>query len=194
MRLVSLAPRFYGEFQKGVDYRGDIDRFTVEFSKHVAIAEHFGYKLSIHSGSDKFGVFPIIAQKTQGRVHVKTAGTNWLEAMRVVAEVEPALFREIYGFAVKNLSEAKKYYHVAVEQGNAPGINGLKDSELVSLLDADDSRQILHIAYGLVLMAIKEDKTPLFRDRIYSLLNNNEQQHYETLARHIARHLAPFGR
>jgi len=63
-----------------------------EFKVHADIADRFGYKLSIHSGSDKFSVFPIIGRHTQGRVHVKTAGTNWLEAIRVVAENISSIF------------------------------------------------------------------------------------------------------
>jgi len=79
--FATIAPRFCGEFQKGIDYIGDIVQFEKEIKVHAGIARHFGYKLSIHSGSDKFSVFPIIGRETRGNFHVKTAGTNWLEAM-----------------------------------------------------------------------------------------------------------------
>ncbi|NLB78668.1 MAG: hypothetical protein GX796_07440, partial [Clostridiaceae bacterium] len=72
----TMAPRFCGEFQKGVDYIGDLEQFEKEFSVHATIARHFGYKISVHSGSDKFSVFPIIGKHTRGIFHVKTAGTN----------------------------------------------------------------------------------------------------------------------
>jgi hypothetical protein len=58
----TLAPRFCGEFQKGIDYIGDLKQFEKEIKIHAAIARHFNYKLSIHSGSDKFSVFPVIAR------------------------------------------------------------------------------------------------------------------------------------
>jgi hypothetical protein len=58
---------------------------------HARIAGKLGYKISVHSGSDKFSVFPVIGEKTRGRYHLKTAGTNWLEAVRVIAETDPAL-------------------------------------------------------------------------------------------------------
>ena len=58
VEVTSLAPRFCGEFQKGIDYIGDVEQFERELREHALIAEHFGYKLSIHSGSDKFKVFP----------------------------------------------------------------------------------------------------------------------------------------
>jgi hypothetical protein len=74
IQIASVAPRFCGEFQKGIDYIGDVARFDREFTQHVTIAEKFGYKLSIHSGSDKFQVFPIIGRRTKGQFHVKTAG------------------------------------------------------------------------------------------------------------------------
>ncbi|MDI3548758.1 MAG: tagaturonate epimerase [Halanaerobiales bacterium] len=112
--FVSLAPRFCGEFQKGIDYIGSLEQFEDEFKVHAEIADHFGYKLSIHSGSDKFSVYPIIGKYTKGRVHVKTSGTNWLEAMRVVAEYAPGLYREIHSFSLKHFEEATRYYHVTI--------------------------------------------------------------------------------
>ena len=108
--VTSLAPRFCGEFQKGIEYKGDIEQFTREFSAHVEIAKKYGYKISVHSGSDKFAVFPVIGQRSGGVYHLKTAGTNWLEALRVIAAKEPGLFREICAFALANLAEAKKLY------------------------------------------------------------------------------------
>jgi len=189
---LSIAPKFHGEFQKGIDYKGDIMRFTEEFSVHVAISDYFGYKLSIHSGSDKFSIFPIIAEKTQGKVHIKTAGTNWLEALKVIAEVNPLLFKEIYLYAVKSLKEAKKYYHVSVDENTAPSLGDLNDEQLKVLLDMEESRQILHITYGTILQALDENKRPLFREAIYSLLNANETNYYDKLGMHIGRHIEPF--
>ena len=67
---------------------------------HAEIAERLGpYKISLHSGSDKLSMYPILARVTKGRFHVKTAGTTWLEALRVAAHHEPALFREIIEFS-----------------------------------------------------------------------------------------------
>ena len=97
---VSLAPRYVGRFEKGVDYIGDLALFEAEFSGHAAIARHFGgYKLSLHSGSDKFSIYPIANRLAEGRVHLKTAGTSYLEALRTVADVDPGFFRNIYQFA-----------------------------------------------------------------------------------------------
>src|SRR5690606_16530037 len=105
VNVISLAPRFCGEFQTGIDYIGDVEQVEKELSEHALIAEHFGYKLSIHSGSDKFKVFPIIAKYTKGVVHVKTAGTNWLEAVRVIAKTNPKLYRRMHQFALDNFEE-----------------------------------------------------------------------------------------
>ncbi len=86
VKFESLAPRFVGEFQKGIDYIGDLQEFEKQFKQHVDIAETFGsYKLSVHSGSDKFSVFPIIGRLTRGKFHLKTAGTSWLEAAHAIA-------------------------------------------------------------------------------------------------------------
>ena len=112
VKPASIAPRFCGEFQKGIDYRGDIERFRKELGAHAEIARIHGHRLSIHSGSDKFLVFPNIAKATVGRVHVKTSGTSWLEALKVAAGEEPALYREMRRYAIENFAEARKLYHI----------------------------------------------------------------------------------
>ena len=118
---VSLAPRFVGRFEKGVDYIGDLDELETDVAAHAAIARHFGpYKLSLHSGSDKFSVYPIAARLARGLVHLKTAGTSYLEALRTIAALDPALFRAIYAFARERYDTDKATYHVSAELGRAP--------------------------------------------------------------------------
>ena len=92
MKLVSLAPRFVGELEKGVDYKGDLGELEASLNDHAAIAELLGpYKLSLHSGSDKISMYPALARATRGKFHVKTAGTSYLEALRVVARHDEAI-------------------------------------------------------------------------------------------------------
>ncbi len=191
--VATIAPRFCGEFQKGIDYIGDIGQFEEEFKTHAAIAEHFGYKISVHSGSDKFAVFPIIGRETKGIYHVKTAGTNWLEAVRVIAQKAPKLYRELHEFALNVLDEAKKYYVIKADLTKIPDINKLQDSELPNLMVEDDSRQVIHITYGLILQAKNPDGTSLFRDRIYKVLNTYEEDYNIALYKHIGRHLKDLG-
>lgn len=193
VEITSLAPRFCGEFQKGIDYIGDREQFTREFDLHVRIAKHFGYKISVHSGSDKFAVFPIIGAKTAGKYHLKTAGTNWLEAVRLIAAKNPALYRKMHEFALEHLTEAKKYYHIKAEVNQVPDITRMSDAELPNLMNLDDSRQVLHITYGLLLQAKNPDGTPMFRDAIYQTLNQYEAEYYQGLEKHIGKHLELLG-
>lgn len=193
VQIDSVAPRFCGEFQKGIDYIGDVEEFDREFTQHVSIAENLGYKLSIHSGSDKFRVFPIIGRRTKGQFHVKTAGTNWLEAVRVIIDAEPELYREMHTFAFKHLDEARAYYHVKAEPANIPDVSKLSNEELGTLMEQDDARQVLHITYGLILQAKDEDGNSVFRDRIYKCLHENEELYYKFLERHIGKHLERLG-
>ncbi len=79
IRLTSLAPRFIGEFQKGIDYIGDPQAFARSLRPHVSLARELGHRLSIHSGSDKFAVFPAIGRETRSRFYT--------DAMRTVDEV-----------------------------------------------------------------------------------------------------------
>ena len=191
IRPVSVAPRFVGEFQKGIDYLGELAAFERDFAVHAAIADQFGYKLSIHSGSDKFSVFPTIGKYTHGRFHLKTAGTSWLEAMAVVAEREPALYREIHAFILPDgFYKAAKYYHVTTNLDNIPPLSTVSDAELARLLETnDDERQLVHINYGLILNEKAPDGSYRFRDRLYRLWRQHENAYMQRLEHHIGRHL-----
>ena len=187
--FATIAPRFCGEFQKGIDYIGDIAQFEKEIKVHAAIARHFGYKLSIHSGSDKFSVFPAIGRETRGKFHVKTAGTNWLEAMRVTAEADPSLYREIHKYALSAFDEAKKFYHVTTDLSKIPDVSAIRDEELEKLFENNDVRQLIHITYGLILGLKNNDGSFTFRDRLYKLWQSNEDEYRRALAGHIGKHL-----
>lgn len=189
VKFATIAPRFCGEFQKGVDYIGNIAQFEEEMKVHAEIARHFGHKLSIHSGSDKFSVFPIIGRETRGVFHVKTAGTNWLEAVKVIAMVDPALYRELHKFALESFTEASTYYHVTTNLSNIPDVDTLSDEELPELFKQNDARQLIHITYGLILTAKNPDGTSRFKDKMYKIWKEKESVYNEALFSHIGHHM-----
>ncbi|MHC4713559.1 MAG: tagaturonate epimerase family protein [Planctomycetota bacterium] len=193
VKWVSLAPRFVGDFEKGIDYKGDKKKFEQSFAGHVAVMREFGpYKMSIHSGSDKFSIYPIVAQQADGLVHLKTAGTSYLEALGVIAKVASDLFREILAFAFERYETDKRSYHVSADIAKVPRPDQLKDRALLSVLDEDDGRQLLHVTFGSVLTAKSEDGRPRFRDRLLMALRSDEEDYYAALEKHIGRHVAPF--
>ncbi len=193
IRLVSLAPRFIGDFEKGIDYKGDLELFRQEYHKHLKIAESLGpYKISLHSGSDKFSVYEIIGRFSEGHVHVKTAGTSYLEALRTIASTDTALFREILDFSRDQYETEKKSYHVSADLGNVPPSEKLTDKELLGLFGQNDARQVLHVTFGRVLTAETGDGGCLFKERILNCLKENEDIHYDILIKHFQRHIAPF--
>ena len=183
VEITSLAPRFIGEFQKGIDYIGDITEFEEQLQQHAALADHFGYKLSIHSGSDKFSVFPMIGKHTGGRLHLKTSGTNWLEAVGTIAEINPSLYRKIHQRALETFALAKKFYHVSGDPDRVEPLDLCDDAHLSNYLKDDNSRQLLHITYGFVLDDV------LIKEELYHTLKENEEHYYERLVSHIGRHL-----
>ncbi len=189
VEFATLAPRFCGEFQKGVDYIGDVEQFERELILHQAIATHFGYKLSLHSGSDKFRIFEIFGRITKGKFHVKTAGTNYLEAIKLVAIKDPSLYREIHAFALSAFDEVTQYYHVTTDINRIPALDSLEDEDLVHLFEHNDSRQLIHITYGPILNKKHEDGTYVFKDRLYELWSMYENQYSDLLFRHIKQHL-----
>ncbi|MCR3906367.1 MAG: tagaturonate epimerase family protein [Tenericutes bacterium] len=189
VKLDTMAPRFCGEFQKGVDYIGDIAQFEEELKIHAAIARKYGYKLSIHSGSDKFSIFSLIGKHTKGNFHVKTAGTNWLEAMRAVSAVDAKLYREIHKYALSMFDEAQKFYHVTTDLTKIPNIDDLKDEELVDLFKQNDARQLIHITYGFILSAKNEQDEYMFKTKLYNLWHQKAEVYAKMLYEHIGKHL-----
>ncbi len=185
--LSSMAPRFVGEFQKAIDYIGDMPAFERALLIHTAIADAFGYRVSVHSGSDKFLIYPAVGRITDGRFHLKTAGTSWLEALRVLSIKDPKFFREFYEYSKKGVSEARKLYHVQLQMEKVPQINQLQDEELAVVFDENDTRQMLHITYGEVL------KNPELKEKLYAILRENILDYWEALEVHIGRHLDGLG-
>lgn len=186
--FVSLAPRFVGRFEKGVDYIGDLNELEQNIAGHAAIMAYFdnSYKLSLHTGSDKFGVYPLAARHTQGRVHLKTAGTSYLEALRVIAAVNVDLFREIYEFARGRYETDRKTYHVSAQLSRAPEAAALAAGQLPGLLDQFDARQILHVTFGSVL--------DTFGAALRDHLAQHEATYHQYLKVHFDKHLHAFAR
>jgi hypothetical protein len=185
VRWVSLAPRFIGSFEKGVDYIGDLAIFEQELSGHAQVLKYFGnYKLSLHSGSDKFNIYPAIAAQTGRRVHVKTAGTSYLEALRVLSRETPVFFREILEFSRSRYEIDRASYHVSAVLAKVPPSNALTDEELPTLLEQFDARQVLHVTFGSVLN--------VYGSPLMSTLAANEMAYTHQVAKHFRKHLAPF--
>ena len=193
VQWVSLAPRYVGRFEKGVDYIGDLAAFTANFAIHAAIARTLGpYKLSLHSGSDKFSIYEIAARETQGFVHLKTAGTSYLEALRTVAQVQPDVLRDIYAYSLERYEADRASYHVSAELHRAPAPHNMPDSAVPTLLDQFDARQILHVTFGSVLTAQNPSGRRYFYDKMMEVLHANPEAYAANLKSHFLRHLRPF--
>jgi tagaturonate epimerase len=185
VKWVSLAPRFVGSFEKGVDYVGDLQNFAVDVKGHAAIARAMGpYKISLHSGSDKFSIYPFVQEATQGLVHLKTAGTSYLEALRVLAQLEPVLFREILSLAVEHYQEDRASYHVSADLSNLVDFDKLADNQLPDLLEDRAVRQVLHVTFGSVATTYKA--------QLSNALIIHAEFYKEVLSRHFSRHISPF--
>jgi len=187
VRWVSLAPRYVGSFEKGVDYIGDLAAFERSFAQHIAVAKALGpYKLSLHSGSDKFSIYPIAAGLAGELVHLKTAGTSYLEALRAIASIDPGLFREIMALALLRYPADRASYHVSAQMEKVPDFGQEPDAQLPCLLDDFHARQILHVTFGSLL------QEQALRARFFSTLQQHEEIHYKMLETHFGKHLAPF--
>jgi len=184
----SLAPRFIGEFQKGIDYIGDLSEFENQFKIHAEIARAAGgYKVSIHSGSDKFSAYPVIGRETNMRLHLKTAGTSWLESLRTIAQVEPDLYRLIHQRAFDYFPEASKSYHIGANLDAIAPLADQSDADLPAYLTEDNCRQLLHISYGGLL------RDPEVREPYFRALHVHEAAHVVNVERHMEKHLEMLG-
>jgi hypothetical protein len=204
MKLVSLAPRFIGDFEKGVDYKGDpstgsrqvVAALERSLNDHAALAKKLGpYKLSLHSGSDKLSIYPAFARATKGLFHVKTAGTSYLEALRAVLRHDARLFREIVDFARQRYETDKATYHVSATLSKTPPPEGLSDLDLEKIYlerwsdvkgdrgFIEPGRQILHTTFGSVLTNAS------MKSQIMQVLREHPQTYRDILDEHFSRHL-----
>jgi len=170
----TIAPKFTGRFNKGVDYVGDTDQFAREFEEDILVIRHaikeFGLpeslKLSVHSGSDKFSIYrPIreLTRKYNTGVHVKTAGTTWLEELIGLAEAGGdgfELAKKIYAKALNRFDELTGPYATVIDVQieklpSAAEVNGWSGEKYANTLRHNQDhpdfnpqfRQLLHCGY-----------------------------------------------
>jgi hypothetical protein len=197
VKIISLAPRFVGDFEKGVDYKGDLAELEASMKVHAAIADELGpYKISLHSGSDKLSMYPVLARVTGGRFHVKTAGTSYLEALRVAAHHDQKFFREIVEFSRGCYDRDKATYHVSATLAGVPAPADVQDPVKLEQLYLErwsdvpagkgftaPGRQILHCTFGSVVTDGK------FGPALRKLLESRPAEYAEILRDHFVRHL-----
>ena len=180
VRAQTIAPKFTGRFNKGVDYVGDLAQFEREFNDDLAVIAHavarYGLpanlKLSVHSGSDKFSLYPIIRRalaRTGAGVHLKTAGTTWLEELIGLAEAGGdglALAKEIYAYALAHVDELCAPYAsvIDIDRAKLPSaatVNAWTGPQLANALRHIPGnpefnahvRQLLHVSFKLAAKA-----------------------------------------
>jgi tagaturonate epimerase len=172
--IQTIAPKFTGSFFKGIDYVGDVRQFTREFEDDIAVVrfavDTFGLprtlKLSVHSGSDKFSLYGAIHNAVMARgagLHLKTAGTTWLEEVIGLAASDGAglrLAKEIYGAAYRRIDELSQPYLsvIGIERPRLPDPIAVQQwgaEQYVRALRHDPTdkqfnphfRQLIHIGY-----------------------------------------------
>lgn len=184
---VGLAPRFPGAFEKGIEHRGSYEEFLAALRAHAEIAQALGpYKLSLHSGSDKFSLYAALVRETGGRFHVKTAGTSYLEALRVAARARPELVREMWALARGRFAADRATYALTASLADAPPAE-LADDELPALLDDATARRILHVTFGSVLGDAR-----LRAELVETISGDGAGLYAAALERHLAAHLEPI--
>lgn len=211
VRLQTIAPKFTGRFNKGVDYVGDLEQFEKEFNDDLAVIayaiQQYGLpanlKLSVHSGSDKFQIYTIIRaalKRTGAGLHVKTAGTTWLEELIGLAEAGGdglALAREIYAYALEHVDELCAPYAsvIDIDRDRLPTtavVNLWSGQELANALRHipthpefnPHARQLLHVSFKVAAKA---------GTRYTDLLKSNEAIVARQVTENIyERHLRPL--
>jgi hypothetical protein len=172
--LQTIAPKFTGHFNKGVDYVGDVKQFEKEFNEDLAVIafaiQKYGLppslKLSVHSGSDKFSIYEPMRKalkKFNAGVHIKTAGTTWLEELIGLAEAGGdglEIAKEIYAYAIEHVDEFCTPYAsvIDIDKNKLPGaavVNSWTSQQFISALRHDRKnpdynssfRQLLHVSF-----------------------------------------------
>jgi len=174
--LQTIAPKFTGRFNKGVDYVGDVAQFEKEFNEDLAVIafaiRRYGLpptlKLSVHSGSDKFSIYAPMRralERFKAGLHLKTAGTTWLEEVIGLAEAQGsglALAKEIYAGALDHIDELSAPYAAVIDicrerLPSAATVQRWSAEQFVAALRHDqqnpaynpDLRQLLHVGYKI---------------------------------------------
>ncbi|MDA3928861.1 MAG: tagaturonate epimerase family protein [Prolixibacteraceae bacterium] len=206
----TIAPRFSGRFNKGVDYVGDVAQFEKEFEQDLLVIDfavkQFGLpdnlKLSVHSGSDKFAIYPIIGKlirKHNTGIHIKTAGTTWLEEIAGLAISDGdglALAKEVYATAYKKMDELTAPYAsvIDIKLENLPTpeiVQGWTSEQFANAVVHDQScaefnadlRQLIHVGYK-----IAAQKGEVYYSALEKFEANIEKQVFENIFdRHIKR-------
>jgi len=209
--LQTIAPKFTGRFNKGVDYVGNLEQFEKEFNDDLAVIAyaitHHGLpanlKLSVHSGSDKFSLYPIIhraLKRTGAGLHLKTAGTTWLEEVIGLAEAEGdglALAKEIYAYALEHVDELSAPYASVIDIDrqllpSATEVSHWSGNRFASAIRHIPShpefnphiRQLLHVSFKIAAKA---------GTRYTDLLNTNEAIVAKQVTENIfERHMRPL--
>jgi hypothetical protein len=120
----------------------------------------------------------------RGLVHLKTAGTSYLEALRAIARVNAPLFRDLLSLAIERYPIDCASYHVSADVAKVARSAALKDTELPGILDQFDTREALHVTFGSALEQHGDD--------IRGTLITHEAEHYAALEAHFIKHLTPF--
>ncbi|AWT59274.1 MAG: hypothetical protein DF168_00455 [Candidatus Moanabacter tarae] len=191
VKIVSLAPHFTGEFEKGIDFRGNMKLFESTLAKHVGIAKSFGpYKLSVYSGSDKFAIYPIIGRVCGDLLHIKTAGTSYLEALRVVCRMNQDLFLEIACYSAGRFPIDVADYHISTTEDDIRNLGHEQIGDIENIyLNQDVGRQMLHVTFGSVLTMGESMSGQPFKEAIIEILQSNPDLYQEVLETHFTKHL-----
>jgi tagaturonate epimerase len=209
--LQTIAPKFTGRFNKGVDYVGDVRQFEKEFNEDLAViafaVKQYGLpaslKLSVHSGSDKFSIYEPIRRALKqfnAGVHIKTAGTTWLEELIGLAEAGGdglAIAREIYAYAIEHVDEFCAPYAavIDIDKSKLPGariVNDWSSQQFVSALRHDQKnplfnpslRQLLHVSFKVAAK---------LGDRYFAALKKHEAVIAKNVTENLfERHMKPL--
>lgn len=190
---VSFAPLYADGFEKGLEYLGDVAALEANLRGHRAVARMFGdYKISLHSGSDKFSIYPMAVGAIIGLIHLKTSGTTYLCALEVVAERNPDLLRAIYQVSREAYRKASASYQVSADVDRAPEMQDVRDEDVPELVAESDTRQIPHVGYGDVLTHTDGAGKRHLDEALREVLAVHHELHVKIMEVHIGRHLAAF--
>ncbi|MCM8816640.1 MAG: tagaturonate epimerase family protein [Candidatus Omnitrophica bacterium] len=181
----SLALRLPGKFEKGIDYKGDIKQFAQEIEIHNSIRRKLGpYKISLHSGSDKFSIYKIFREIFGDMIHVKTSGTSWIQAMKTIAVLDRDLFVRCIEIGLRDFRENSASYEISADVSNVC-LEKVRNENIVELFANNNIRQLIHISYGSII----GNKDPELKDAVYLALGRNLELYTQFVEQHISKHL-----
>ncbi len=197
VRIISMGVCIGEGFEPGIDYQGDLAAFETSLREHAAVADFCGpHKLSFAHAADKWSLYPILTRCCREALHLKTSGMSYLEALRVILQVDAGLFAEIADFSRERFAADRATAKDRISTTEAellalPRAGEIEGAEAERVfLEERAGRQMLHVAYGSVMAHARTTDGRAVSACLLERLEQFDDLYQAAISQRLERHFA----